>query len=129
MQHRQCLQVLKEIKFNEPNIPVYSNVTAAPFPKAAEIPGMLARQLVEPVKWEDILVNLTKLNKNQFYECGPGQQLKAMMKRVSIPVWKEMKNVSAWVNRTLSDLPNAIMTLSTFEHLDMLDFRFLICLS
>ena len=83
------------MKFNEPRIPVYSNVTAGPFPEAALIPGMLARQLVEPVNWEDILVNLTKLNKTQFYECGPGVQLKAMMKRISTPIWKDMKNISA----------------------------------
>ena len=88
------MQALKAVKFNEPRIPVFSNVTATPFPEVASIPGMLARQLVEPVKWEDILLNLLKLEKNQIYECGPGQQLKAMMKRISTPAWKDMKNVS-----------------------------------
>jgi len=32
------------VTFREPRIPVYSNVTAAPFPSAAAIPGLLARQ-------------------------------------------------------------------------------------
>ena len=73
---------------------MYSNVTAEPFTDAVAMPGMLARQLVEPVKWESILANLVKSGKNQVYEVGPGSQLKAMMKRVDTQVWKAMKNVS-----------------------------------
>jgi [acyl-carrier-protein] S-malonyltransferase len=88
------VQVLGDVEFKEPRIPVYSNVTAEPFADAASVPGMLARQLVEPVRWEDIMVKLTKLGKNQFYELGPGSQLKAMVKRIDTPVWKTMKNVS-----------------------------------
>jgi len=49
--------VLGDVVFKEPRIPVYSNVTAQPFEGAASVPGMLARQLVEPVRWEDILVS------------------------------------------------------------------------
>jgi hypothetical protein len=37
-------QALARVSFREPRIPVYSNVTAAPFPSAAAIPGLLARQ-------------------------------------------------------------------------------------
>lgn len=86
--------MLKEVKFNEPRIPVLSNVTAQPFADAASIPAMLARQLVEPVRWEAILVNLTSAGKTQLHECGPGSQLKAMVKRIDNAVWKAMKNVS-----------------------------------
>ena len=56
---------------------------------------MLARQLVEPVRWEDILTKMTKLGKDQMFEVGPGSQLKAMMKRIDMQVWKAMRNVSA----------------------------------
>ena len=89
------LQVLEDVTFKEPRIPVYSNVTAEPFTSAAIIPGMLARQLVEPVKWESILASLSKLGKNQVFELGPGSQLKAMMKRVDLQIWKAMQNISA----------------------------------
>ena len=44
------LQVLAGVTFNTPRIPVYSNVTAALLTSAADIPAMLARQLVEPVQ-------------------------------------------------------------------------------
>lgn len=88
-------QALGSVSIKEPRIPVFSNVTAEPFKDVAAIPGMLARQLVEPVKWENILSSLAKLGKNQVYELGPGSQLKAMMKRVDLYVWKAMQNVSA----------------------------------
>ena len=43
------MQVLSEVKFMEPRMPVISNVNAQPLSAAADIPTMLARQLVEPV--------------------------------------------------------------------------------
>lgn len=87
-------QVLKEVKFNEPRIPILSNVTAEPFEGAASIPAMLARQLVEPVRWQDILLSLGRAGKQQLFECGPGAQLKAMVKRMDNATWKAMKNVA-----------------------------------
>lgn len=79
----------------EPRIPVYSNITGQPFGSAAEIPAMLARQLVEPVRWEGTLAALVhNANKDKLYELGPGAQIKAMVKRVDMGVWKAMKNIS-----------------------------------
>jgi [acyl-carrier-protein] S-malonyltransferase len=87
-------KVLAEVTINEPRIPVYSNVTAQPFTSAAEIPGMLGRQLCEPVLWEQTMKNLIAEGKNQCYELGPGQQLKAMSKRIDSNVWKAFKVVN-----------------------------------
>ena len=42
------LQALAGVTFREPRIPVYSNVTAAPFPSAAAMPELLARQVLSP---------------------------------------------------------------------------------
>ena len=78
----------------EPRIPVISNVTGAPFARAEDIPGMLARQLVEPVQWEGTLVSLVGQGKDRLYELGPGAQIRAMMKRISTDAWKAMQNVS-----------------------------------
>ena len=52
------MQVLKEVAVAEPRMPVLSNVTGQPFPPAADIPAALARQLVEPVRWEASLTSL-----------------------------------------------------------------------
>ena len=46
------------MRLQEPRIPVISNVTGQPFPPAAQIPAALARQLVEPVRWESTLAGL-----------------------------------------------------------------------
>jgi [acyl-carrier-protein] S-malonyltransferase len=86
--------VLASVTVREPRMPVYSNVSAAPFAGAAEIPGMLARQLVEPVRWEGTLTALKQAGKEQLYELGPGAQIKAMVKRIDMGVWKAMKNVA-----------------------------------
>jgi [acyl-carrier-protein] S-malonyltransferase len=84
--------VLKQVSFSEPRIPVYSNVTGEPLESADQIAGMLQRQLVEPVMWEKTMENLKGVGKNRLYECGPGQQLKAMCKRIDLAMWKAMKN-------------------------------------
>ena len=60
MPKQAVLQVLAEVTVNEPRIPVISNVTGLPFPPAAEIPAALARQLVEPVRWEASITSLVK---------------------------------------------------------------------
>lgn len=89
------MQVLDSVTFMEPRMPVYSNVTGELFSGAAGIPGALARQLVEPVRWEGTLAALVKdAKRDQLYELGPGAQIKAMVKRVDMGVWKAMKNIS-----------------------------------
>lgn len=87
-------QVLASVSFQEPRIPVYSNVTGTPFGAVADIPAMLARQLVEPVLWENTITALVKGMKEQLFELGPGAQIKAMVKRIDMGVWKAMRNVS-----------------------------------
>ena len=86
--------VLAEVQFREPRIPVYSNVTGEPFPDAAAIPALLARQLTEPVMWEGSIKALVGAGKNQLFELGPGQQIKAMVKRIDPNVWSATKNIN-----------------------------------
>lgn len=85
--------VLETVTVNEPRIPIYSNVTAKPFESADVIKPMLARQLVEPVMWENTIKTLIAEGKTQMFELGPGQQLKAMCKRIDAAVWKAWTNV------------------------------------
>lgn len=97
--HFPCLkmlcQILEEVTFHQPRIPIYSNVTADILEEASDIPDMLGRQLVEPVKWEQTLVKLIKSGKTKMHELGPGQQIKAMVKRLDAAVWKDFKNIHA----------------------------------
>lgn len=93
--HCLVLQVLNSVTFRTPRIPVISNVTGLPMDKADEISALLARQLVEPVQWEATLKHLTgPMGKTQLYEVGPGQQIKAMCRRIDAVVAKNVTNVA-----------------------------------
>ncbi len=81
------------MKFQQPRIPVYSNVDAKPLESGAGIPAMLARQLVEPVRWQETLQTLIAAGKTELFELGPGGQIKAMTKRLDTNVWKAMKSI------------------------------------
>lgn len=86
--------VLTEVTINAPRIPVYSNVTAKPFPpNPSEIAELLCRQLCEPVQWEGTLKSVISKGKNKLYELGPGAQIKAMCKRIDKEVWSAFTNV------------------------------------
>ncbi|EFN56454.1 hypothetical protein CHLNCDRAFT_22513 [Chlorella variabilis] len=88
-------QVLSSVSIREPRIPIYSNVTGEPFQGAADIAALLPRQLVEPVQWEGTIRKLVAAGKNQMHELGPGQQIKAMVKRVDNAAWAALKNTAA----------------------------------
>ncbi|PSC70866.1 malonyl -acyl carrier transacylase [Micractinium conductrix] len=93
---REALEeVLASVTISDPRIPVYSNVTGLPFKDAAHIREMLPRQLVEPVQWEGTVRKLVAAGKNQLHELGPGQQIKAMVKRIDNAAWQGFKNMSA----------------------------------
>ncbi len=59
------MQVLKEVSISDPRVPVYSNATAKPVTRAGEVAGLLARQLVEPVRWGDTLRDLVATGKTE----------------------------------------------------------------
>lgn len=62
---------------------------------SVEIRGLLARQLVEPVQWEATLKHLIdSMEKGELFELGPGQQIKAMCKRINPAIVKTFKNVA-----------------------------------
>jgi [acyl-carrier-protein] S-malonyltransferase len=88
---------------------VITNVTAAPFPSdPAAIRTLLGRQLVEPVRWEPTLAALLSQQPaaaaadvaawagcETLYELGPGQQIKAMVRRLDQAAWRAFQNVPA----------------------------------
>jgi len=88
-------KALSTVQLNKPRIPVYSNVTAGPFPDDEQsIKKLLMRQLVEPVQWESLVKALISKGKTSLHELGPGQQIKAMVKRIDQASWKKFKNVN-----------------------------------
>jgi [acyl-carrier-protein] S-malonyltransferase len=63
-------------------IPVYSNVDAQAHREPEDFRGLLAKQLVSPVRWEDCLRSLMAAGIDQFYEVGAGRVLAGTLKRI-----------------------------------------------
>lgn len=75
-------QALAGVDLSAPRLPVWANVTARPYSDAAEIRPSLARQVVEPVRWEATMRGLLDSGVEVFYEIGPGRVLAGLLKRV-----------------------------------------------
>jgi [acyl-carrier-protein] S-malonyltransferase len=65
-----------------PRVPVWSNVDAQPHTDPEEIRGLLVRQVLQPVLWEQTLRRLLAAGVDLFYEIGPGRVLAGLLKRV-----------------------------------------------
>src|SRR5439155_1653586 len=57
----------------QPRVPVWANVTARPYRDAGEVRDLLARQVTEPVLWEQTGRGLLEAGVERFYEIGPGR--------------------------------------------------------
>ena len=62
----------------EPQIPVYSNGSAAPF---GDVRAELAENLLRPVRWRETLLALRTAGVERFVELGPGSVLTGLVKR------------------------------------------------
>ena len=75
--------VLDTVEIHNPQIPVYSNVEAAPVQDGAKIRQLLVQQLTKPVLWQTIIENMIADGCQPFYEIGPGKVLKGLQKRIN----------------------------------------------
>ena len=73
---------LAGVSISSPRLPVISNVDAAAHSDPEEIRGILVRQVLQPVLWEDSVRALIAAGCDQFYEIGPGKVLKGLLKRI-----------------------------------------------
>jgi len=73
---------LANVHFRTPAVSVVSNVTARETNGAEEIPGLLERQLVSPVRWDDSIRTLLARGVTQFIEVGPGKTLAGLLRRI-----------------------------------------------
>jgi [acyl-carrier-protein] S-malonyltransferase len=73
---------LARAEFHPPRIPVVSNVDARPHTDAAEIRGLLARQVVGVVEWHDSVAYILSTGVRSVWEIGPGRVLRGLMKRI-----------------------------------------------
>ncbi len=75
-------QHLDAVDFKEPQIDLYSNVTAKKANDVAEIRKLLASQLSSPVLWTQTIQEMAKNGVETFYEVGPGNVLTGLNRRI-----------------------------------------------
>ena len=73
---------LRGVTIRPPRAPVWSNVDARPHTDPDEIRGLLVRQVLHPVLWEQTIRGLLADGCDRFYEIGPGRVLAGLLKRV-----------------------------------------------
>merc|ERR550514_1923844 len=83
---------LEEVKpkMSPPRCIVYMNASGAavgPGTPVNTITQLLAEQLTSCVLWEPCVRKMIQDGVQDFYECGPMKQLKAMMKRIDSTGW------------------------------------------
>jgi malonyl CoA-acyl carrier protein transacylase len=71
-------KALDATPIGEPAFPVLSNGSTREF---ADIRTELAENLLKPVRWREILLELQARGATEFVECGPGAVLKGLVKR------------------------------------------------
>jgi [acyl-carrier-protein] S-malonyltransferase len=73
---------INSLNFNDAKVPIYQNINAKPFQNADDIKKNLILQLENPVQWYNTILNMSAIN-NNFIECGPGNILSGMNRRLS----------------------------------------------
>ena len=76
-------QAIEGIKFNNPILPIYQNVTTTPVTDPEEIKKNLIAQLTGSVKWTQTIQNMVKDGADHFVEVGPGKTLQGLIKKIS----------------------------------------------
>ncbi len=65
-----------------PKIPVVHNVDAQVAEGLPELKDKLLRQIAEPVRWSDCVLEMRRLGAEGFVECGAGKVLAGLIKRI-----------------------------------------------
>ncbi len=71
-------EALDKTPIQEPVFPVLSNGSTRPF---EDIRAELAENLLKPVRWREILLELQAMGATDYTECGPGSVLRGLVKR------------------------------------------------
>jgi [acyl-carrier-protein] S-malonyltransferase len=71
-------EIVEQVDFREPRVPVLSCVTAAPFEDVRE---QLVAALTNPVRWTAVLGTLQELGATHYVETGPGRVLTNLVRK------------------------------------------------
>ena len=78
----QLAAAIENTTFNEPNCPIYQNVTANAVNNAATIKKNLMAQLTAPVRWTQTIQQMITDGAVEFTEVGPGKVLQGLLRKI-----------------------------------------------
>lgn len=90
----------KAITFKVPQVKYYSNVTGGELNDFSDMPALLAKHIVSPVRFTSELEAMRNAGADRFAEFGPGRTLTGLVK-------KTLKDVSAYSIENLETLEGA----------------------
>jgi [acyl-carrier-protein] S-malonyltransferase len=93
--------ILESVKFANPAIPLFSNVSGKQVLSGDEAKKLALRQITEPVRWTDEEAAIASLNVKVVLECGPGKVLQGL--------WKDTgSEIPVFAAGSLQDIENTI---------------------
>lgn len=75
-------EALKGASFQKPAVPVFTNTTGQIVSGPEQIKAALVSQITSPVLWEDCFRGMMALGVSEFWECGTGNTLAGLAKRI-----------------------------------------------
>ena len=72
-----------QTEFRKPFCPIYQNVTAKAETNPEKIRENLLKQLTAPVRWTQSVQNMIADGATEFYEFGPGDVLKGLIRKIN----------------------------------------------
>lgn len=76
-------QAIMDTQFHKPLCPIYQNTNAYPQTDPEAIRQNLVLQLTSPVRWTQTIKNMIVDGATEFYEFGPGDVLKGLIKKIN----------------------------------------------
>jgi len=76
-------EIIANLSFREPLIPVIANTTAQPITTAEQVRPELLRQLCNSVQWQHSVEYMVNNGVSTFIEIGPGKVLSSLIRRIN----------------------------------------------
>ena len=80
---KELAEAIEAADFKEPTCPIYQNVDAKPHTLPAEIKQNLIAQLTAPVRWTQIIEQMSVDGFSSYVELGPGTVLNGLITKIS----------------------------------------------
>src|SRR5207247_8814864 len=74
---------LKEIAFRDLDMPLVTNVDAAPIKSGKEVRDALVKQVSSPVRWQESVELMIREGVETFVEVGPGKVLSGLVRHMN----------------------------------------------